>query len=408
MSKSVLKIALCCLTFAFSLQPLSLSAEENPVANRVQLTQLKDKISKEEGRLSGLREQTTSLEKELSKLNKDMQQLTQDRASTEREAEQAVQQLKVSDSKVSQHRQFLDEHSARVNKRLLAMYHSFRQGTAFRLLWASRSGPDFFKRAYYLRAVATADRELLTTALSTLIALESEQRTQQQIKNEQQNRLSRLKNIERDYQFKKDHHTKVLADQQMKLALLEKSIEKLKSSASELEKALEGLTGADEATVDSSLPQPQIKLSGLSSLRGKLSFPVLGAKIIQRFGRQKFEQFADIIFSKGLEVKAQAAVKVRAIANGQVALSENLPAYGNVLIIDHGERYYSLYGRLAKPLRNKGDLVQSGEAIAELGEPDFRGRNFYFELRIKGKPSDPLEYFADKPTSIKLDSVNNE
>ena len=107
-----------------------------------------------------------------------------------------------------------------------------------------------------------------------------------------------------------------------------------------------------------------------------------------------------MVFVKGLEFNARPGARVSAVAAGKVVLNQVLPGFGNVVIVDHGERYYTLYGRLASGLSRVGDVVKKGEVVGVVGEPDKRNRNFYFELRIKGKPVDPLGFFKDKPTSI--------
>ena len=132
---------------------------------------------------------------------------------------------------------------------------------------------------------------------------------------------------------------------------------------------------------------------GLQSLHGKLVFPVQG-KIIQHFGRQKHEEFSDFLFVKGLEVLASVGGVVRSVAVGNVVFREELPGFGKVVILDHGQRYYTLYGRLGAFGCQVGDQLELGGIVGILGEPDSRGRNFYFELRFQGKAIDPLEFFT--------------
>ena len=71
-----------------------------------------------------------------------------------------------------------------------------------------------------------------------------------------------------------------------------------------------------------------------------------------------------------------------------------MPGYGVVVIVDHGRRYYSLYGRLAVSLPQINDVLEKGGKIGSVGKPDQRGRNFYFEIRKGGKAIDPSKFFA--------------
>ena len=78
---------------------------------------------------------------------------------------------------------------------------------------------------------------------------------------------------------------------------------------------------------------------------------------------------------------------------GKVMHVGRMPGYGTIIILDHGQRYYSLYGRLGKTLVGKGHVVEKGEIIAQTGEMDAKSRNFYFEIRRNGSPVNPQDYF---------------
>ncbi|MGH7829080.1 MAG: murein hydrolase activator EnvC family protein, partial [Candidatus Binatia bacterium] len=67
--------------------------------------------------------------------------------------------------------------------------------------------------------------------------------------------------------------------------------------------------------------------------------------------------------------------------------------YGRMIIIDHGERYYTLYAHLSELFKKNGQSVQRGEPIARVGDSDsLRGARLYFEIRKDGKPLDPLAW----------------
>ena len=74
---------------------------------------------------------------------------------------------------------------------------------------------------------------------------------------------------------------------------------------------------------------------------------------------------------------------------GRVIYNGIMPEYGTILILDHGDREYSLYGRVVSPLATVGEVVQKGQVIAQVGEPDATGKNLYFEIRKNGKPLNP-------------------
>jgi septal ring factor EnvC (AmiA/AmiB activator) len=141
---------------------------------------------------------------------------------------------------------------------------------------------------------------------------------------------------------------------------------------------------ADKQTSISQVMHP----GGLFAQTARIVYPVAG-EIVQRFGSNKVTSFADMVFSKGLEYKTPEGSQVKAVLGGRVAFAGLMPGYDTVVIIDHGERSYSLYGRLGKSHVKQGDLVQRRDVIGVTSAADSKGRNFYFETRKNGAPVDP-------------------
>lgn len=119
--------------------------------------------------------------------------------------------------------------------------------------------------------------------------------------------------------------------------------------------------------------------------RGRLPWPLAG-KIAVGFGSSDDSGRA----ISGIVVAANAGAEVRAISHGRVAYADWLKGYGLILILDHGDGYMSLYGYNESLLKDVGDWVDAGEAIATAGASGGRkSTGLYFELRARGKPLDP-------------------
>lgn len=122
-------------------------------------------------------------------------------------------------------------------------------------------------------------------------------------------------------------------------------------------------------------------------LKGQLRLPVRG-ELGNRFGSQRSDGG---LTWKGLFIAARPGEEVRAIAAGRVVFADWLRGFGNLLIIDHGGAYMSLYGNNETLYKRVGEVIQGGDAVAAVGNsggnPD---SGLYFELRHEGKPLDPL------------------
>jgi len=127
----------------------------------------------------------------------------------------------------------------------------------------------------------------------------------------------------------------------------------------------------------------------LRAFQRDLDWPVAG-RIIGRFGRRGGAPGA--ASSNGIEIAVPEGDSVRAVHEGTVAYAEPFSGYGNLVILDHGGQSYSLYGYLASLDVTRGARLERGESVGTAGRPPTGEPALYFELRIDGKPVDPLQW----------------
>lgn len=141
----------------------------------------------------------------------------------------------------------------------------------------------------------------------------------------------------------------------------------------------------NEATPDGSLA------GAFAKLKGRLRLPVAG-DLVGRFGASRGEGGTSW---KGVFIRAAAGSEVKAVAAGRVVYAEWLRGFGNLLILDHGDQYLSIYGNNETLLKQPGDVVKAGDTIAHVGTSGGNAEpGLYFELRYRGQPFDPLKWAA--------------
>ena len=95
---------------------------------------------------------------------------------------------------------------------------------------------------------------------------------------------------------------------------------------------------------------------------------------------------------KGIDIKGKMGEPVKASRSGVVVYAgSGLVGYGNLLILKHSERYLSAYGHNRRLLVKEGEQVKAGQIIAELGDSGTDSAKLHFEVRVNGKPVDPLK-----------------
>lgn len=126
-----------------------------------------------------------------------------------------------------------------------------------------------------------------------------------------------------------------------------------------------------------------------TALKGRLKLPVKG-ELANRYGGPREGGGSTW---RGLFIRAATGETVRAVADGRVVYADWLRGFGNLLILDHGAGYMSLYGFNEGLLRQVGDAVRGGDAVAQVGASGGAEESgLYFELRQDGRPFDPLKW----------------
>ena len=164
------------------------------------------------------------------------------------------------------------------------------------------------------------------------------------------------------------------------------AISSLQTAAGELDTIISSLMSG--VTRKPEPPPP----GSLGTLKGLLDAPVKG-KIANFFGPFKNTRYDVMNFRSGIDIKSERGEPVQAVFTGKVLFADWFKGYGNMLIIDHGHNYCTLYAHIEELFKQKGDTVESGEVIATVGDSGtLSGPGLYFEVRYRGKPEDPQQW----------------
>lgn len=182
-----------------------------------------------------------------------------------------------------------------------------------------------------------------------------------------------------------------ISKQQQEIDQLKKDEKRLSDLIIEINKAAKQKipTNNGQALVNNKLPDVTSTTAPFPTLKGKLNLPVRG-KLVSTFGGQRTGMQ---LTWKGLFIQSIEGSEVKAISAGKVVFADWLRGFGNLIILDHGNNYMSLYGNNATLKKRTGDSIRSGETIATVGNSSGNlDSGLYFELRHQGKPFDPLTW----------------
>jgi murein hydrolase activator len=290
-------------------------------------------------------------------------------------------------------------------------YQEYTQRTpgTLQLLLQQEDPNQISRELQYYGYIAKARKLLIQDMqgnLHQVIALntQTEQTLQQvtSLKNQQEQARQKLES-------EKQEKAKVLSSLSSKIATQRKEISRLKRDEQSLSDLVDRLSRASvapkktvpqESKSDTNAPSTPIARnenlpsagsdgSSFAALKGKLYLPVKG-EIMNRFGSSREDTG---LTWKGLFIRASEGSEVRAIAQGKIVFADWMRGFGNLLIIDHGNGYMSLYGNNQALLRKSGDVVKSGDNIATVGNTGGNSSSgLYYELRQYSRPFDPLSW----------------
>ena len=192
-----------------------------------------------------------------------------------------------------------------------------------------------------------------------------------------------LKKINKKITTQKKIKNKLIGDEKKLKNLITNLINKSIQNSRKTE--IQGKASLDKKII------PYQKFDGINfkKLKRKLKLPVIG-KVIYKFGKKRP---ATGTRWKGIFIKAKEGNKVSAVAKGQIVFSDWLTGYGNIIIINHGKGYMSLYGNNQSLLKQANEIVRAGDVIAIVGNSGGNKSNgVYYELRKNSKPFNPLSW----------------
>jgi murein hydrolase activator len=340
-------------------------------------------VSRELGQIEhSLQEKETSLTalgRNLKEVESQIDRTRREIETTKGEAERKKQQIQV---------------------RLSALYKAGEFGGA-RMFFSSASLPQMVENLRYMGSVVENDRRLFAEYATRIErlgvlkgSLERDARRKEKIKASIE---LKKREIEDEKKKKATYLVQVRADKKSYLA----SIRELEANARRLQAMVEKLearsrksyTGKRRPSVGGGPLLPPVPDKGFGALRGRLSMPVKGT-IIGSYGRHKHPEYNSYTVSNGLSIAAPIGSEIHAVYDGQVIFSDYFKGYGNMVIVDHGGGFFSLYAHAAKIMKKVGSQVVRNEVLASVGDTDStKGPMLYFEIRYQGKPVDPSSWF---------------
>jgi septal ring factor EnvC (AmiA/AmiB activator) len=283
----------------------------------------------------------------------------------------------------------LEERRGELIRRLRHAYKHDRVRT-LEIVFSAESFPSLLQRTAFLTRVLDQDKKLI----ASVTARHAEVETQLKILEQQRTELEYLKrekgDEERQLTALKEQRETELSRIRNQKAVNERAARDLEKAAAQMQTVLAELERKrQEAMRRNNRVLTELDRLDFGNNRGRLPWPVSGT-IITGFGRQEHPKYKTVTISNGIDIAAAPGTLVRAVGNGVVDLVDWLPGYGETVILNHGQGFYSIYGHLSSVAVSPGDRVDPEDILGTVGDTgSLKGPCLHFELRQGGGAQDP-------------------
>jgi len=359
-----------------------------------QLQDVKKDISEVKKQKTTVTKQKKNVQKDLSVINKQLSEKERELRKYELNLAESESQLSKlnKDLKAAQNR--LDQTQFLLNKRARAMYKLGYAGKRFsylKLMLGNESISDINNQYKYMSAIATLDRELLDKAIAEKAELDYHKRLVEEKKNQIISYKTETEKIRKEILQKKSERQVLLTQVTKEEKKLSSKLSGLQKSAAQLERLIARLQAQSKKSQNKNSPNRDWSekiVSNFDSKSGRLPWPVSGT-IIENASPSM----------DGVSIKANQGTDIRSVDDGIVDYARFFDGvgYGQMVIVNHGNGYRTLYAHASSILVKEGQKVSKGQVIAKVGDTGSnRGPLLYFEVWKGARPMPTRQWLMSK------------
>ncbi|MDI7249828.1 MAG: peptidoglycan DD-metalloendopeptidase family protein [Bacillota bacterium] len=339
------------------------------------LQQIERKIAEYERLLTQSRGQEKAVRTELLRLERELDKTRQDLAYLRNRLQVTGEQLAQTRAELERTQKELEWRTELMGRRLRALYESGPVDYLEVLLGAT-SFSDFLTRLEFLQMIAARDVEVMVSV--------------QQLRDQVAAQKARLEELQARLEDLHARTQEKEATVRAQTATRQKLLVTIQNQAEEYERALDELEALSRQ-LEKEIAAIQAQY-GLGKRDLRMVQPVQG-RLTSRFGNRFHPIIRKWRMHTGIDIGAPAGRSIVAAEAGRVMTAGWLGGYGKAVTIDHGGGISTLYAHMSEILVSAGQMVTKGQVIGKVGDTGLAtGPHLHFEVRVNGKPVDPLQW----------------
>jgi septal ring factor EnvC (AmiA/AmiB activator) len=344
----------------------------------------KRKLEEVKRRESSVLTDIENINKQLDTAESDLSKYKNRLANTESRIAQVENDISLNRSNIEKHREWI--------KRKLRAIHEYGSNPEIVMLFlGSDDASQLMRNMKYLQYIAVYEHRLLDNFKGALEGLTAKEKQLTLLRKELVKNKEKVREKEESLGETKKSRQMLLASVQREKSSRLRMLKEMEEASKKLLEIIRESERAAEREKAETFPG-----KSFSSLKGKLPWPLDG-KVALRYGSQKDPQFNTPIFRSGTFIESTTDSLAKAVHAGKVVFAEWFKGYGQLVIVNHGNGYHTLYGSLSEIFTKVGDIIKERQAVGRIGNSGIlNSPGLYFEVRYKGKPLDPLQWLRRK------------
>lgn len=370
------------LVFVFALFFPSVSEAAAP---EEEYKKVQEKIQEQNRKLAETLKRESSILNDLDAVNIKLNKVEAEFRKYRKILKQTESEIETINREIAETRESLGKQKNWLARKLRIMQRYGYAGDTVMLLMNAEDISKMMRIWKYLENLTRYEHDILTSYRANLKILDEKSEKLLMLKAELEKNTEKVKTKEKEIGEKKREKEHILSSVRNEKNTRQKMLSELKESAKKLLDIIRESSRTDDFSA-----------KGFGALKGILPWPSEG-RVAIAYGQQKDPQFNTPVFRNGIHIQTEAAADIRSIFAGKVIFAEWFKGFGQLVIVNHGSGYHTLYGNLSEIFSNVGDIIKERQIIGKVGTSGIlNAPGLYFEIRYKGKPLDPVQWLKRK------------
>jgi murein hydrolase activator len=347
---------------------------------------IQKEIKKQKQKIEDIKKHESSVLTDIESTNKQLKDVENNLRKFRGKLSETESGISKLEAEIRANKKNIEKHRDWLKRKLRAIHKYGNSSDTVLLLLSADDISQLMRQGKYLQYVSVYEHRLLEGYKESLENLNRKEKQLVVLKKDLEKNQEKVKNQEEKLAEAMKHKETVLVSVRKQQASHTRILKELQDASNRILDIIKESERAQKGKEDIFAGK------GFGSLKGRLPWPAEG-RIAIPYGSQKDPQFNTPIFRSGAFIQSDPNSYAKAVHGGKVVFAEWFKGYGQMVIINHGDGYHTLYGSLSEIFTRVGDIIKGKQAIGRVGTSGLmNSTGLYFELRYQGKPLDPLQW----------------